>query len=471
MTKAATQTSVVVDGNKVYATHGAENFDSIARGRVVCYDMNGQGDISKTNEIWRADGVEVGYASPAIHDGRLYVINNAGNLIAFDAATGEEKWTSNLGTVGKGSPVVADGKIYATEVNGSLHIVKLGDTGATSLDRKQIAFDELRAAEVYASPAVAYGRVFFATENGLFCIGDKNAPIRPDADANGSSGDMMLKAGKATHLQIVPAADWIHTDGKIDFSARWFDEKGVRLKEQTITFELEGLKGSIDNNGVFKPDASAGIQAGHVVAKSGELVSKARIQVTPALPITIDFDNMAADKNPPYWPVASKFMVKKDESGNNFLLKPPSSAGLNRHNLFLGPPDMTGYTIQADLKAEKVKRRSPDMGVIANRYYFVFMTKKNRLQLLTWAAELERFSKEVDYEWNPDLWYTMKLQVDVVGSKAIVKGKIWPRDETEPAEWTITAEDALGNNEGSPALYGDSATDIYFDNVKITRSR
>ncbi len=469
LTKAAVQSSVVVDGDKVYAMHGKENLDTESRGRIVCIDANGTGDITETNEVWRYDAVECHYTSPLIHKGRLYAVTNAGDLLAIDAASGEELWTFNLGTVGKGSPVWADDKIFATAVNGRFHIIAPGDGGAESLDAKQIAFDEKRSAEIYSSPAIAYGRVYFTTEEGLYCLGDKAA------DYKVSSGKMPVldepapdPAAAATRIQIVPAVEWIHADSHIDFKVRTFDGNGRRLPDAKAEFSLQGLQGTL-GNGRFTPDAGAGIQAGYVKAKLGELASPARVQVFPGLPLAIDFEGFEADKNPPYWPNASKFMVKEID-GNRVLLKPPSRRGLNRHNLFLAPPDLSNYTIQADMKAVKVKRRSPDMGLISHRYYLDFMTKKKKLQIRTWPAELERLSAEVPFVWNPELWYTMKMRVDIVDGKAVIKGKVWPRDESEPAAWSITAEDPHPNTHGSPGLYGDTSTNVYFDNVKITEN-
>jgi hypothetical protein len=110
--------SVVVDGYRVYAAHGDENFDSTAMGRVVCIDGRGSGDITKTHEIWRRDGLEVGYSSPLLHGGRLYVVENSGVLRCLDATSGKDIWRQSVGRIGKGSPVWGDGKIYVTTADG-----------------------------------------------------------------------------------------------------------------------------------------------------------------------------------------------------------------------------------------------------------------------------------------------------------------------------------------------------------------
>jgi len=127
---------------------------------------------------------------------------------------------------------------------------------------------------------------------------------------------------------------------------------------------------------------------------------------------------------------------------------------------------MTGYTIQTDLLGNKKRRAVPDMGLIANRYTLDMMGYHQQLQIRTWAAEL-RMAKTVPFTWETGTWYTMKMDVQIEGDKAIIRGKVWPRDEAEPAEWSIEAEDPLPNRTGSPGLYGYSPAEIYYDNLKV----
>jgi hypothetical protein len=63
----------------------------------------------------------------------------------------------------------------------------------------------------------------------------------------------------------------------------------------------------------------------------------------------------------------------------------------------------------------------------------------------------------------------MKFRAEDQGSKAVLKGKIWPRDEQEPAAWTIEAEDTSPNHSGSPGLFGNAKdSEIYLDNIQVT---
>ena len=65
-------------------------------------------------------------------------------------------------------------------------------------------------------------------------------------------------------------------------------------------------------------------------------------------------------------------------------------------------------------------------------------------------------------------WYTLKFAVDVKGSTAHLRGKMWPRGEEEPAEWSIETIDPHPIEHGSPGLYVYRLSDCYFDNVIVS---
>lgn len=174
LSKRGINTSVIVSGTKVFATHSEENLDTTAMGRVVCIDATGTGDITETHEVWRYDGVGVGYASPTLKDGRLYVVDNSANIHCVDAETGKGLWEHSIGTVGKGSPVWADGKLYVPEVNGKFHILQPGVDKCESLSVQEITREgDDHYVEIFGSPAIADGRIYFTTEEHLYCIGRK----------------------------------------------------------------------------------------------------------------------------------------------------------------------------------------------------------------------------------------------------------------------------------------------------------
>ena len=460
--------SVVVDGTRVYATHNRENTDTTVMGRVVCIDGTGTGDITKTHELWRVDGIEAGYSSPAIADGRLYVVDSSANLHCLNGETGAVHWTHSLGTVGKGSPVVADGKIYVAEVNGQFHILQPGENECKTLSTIQIERESGRYAEIYGSPAIAYGRVYFTTEEGLYCLGvqgsSSSTSTQPVPVSTPSAAAMSTSASAS--IQIVPTEVLVQPGDSVQFSVRAFDDKGALIGEKAAEWSLDGLSGAIGENGKLTLEPSQVGQAGTVSAKIGDLQNSARVRVIPPLPWQEDFESIEEGKSPPHWVRATNRFVVREMDGNKVLVKPPARRGLHRSNVYIGPPNMKGYTLQVDLLGTKPKRNLPDMGLIAHRYTLEMQGNHQRLQVLSWRSDL-RMAKWVDFKWEPNVWYTMKMTVDIVDDTAHVKGKVWAKGEPEPEEWTITVEDPLPNREGSPGIYGYSPAEIYYDNLKV----
>ena len=73
------------------------------------------------------------------------------------------------------------------------------------------------------------------------------------------------------------------------------------------------------------------------------------------------------------------------------------------------------------------------------------------------------------FNWDESKWYTMKFRAGIEDGKAVLRGKVWPRDEKEPAGWTIEAVDAVPNSNGSPGLFGNAnEAEFYIDNVLVT---
>ena len=63
-----------MDGNLVYIGHGEEN-DNNTQGSVVCLDAS-QVENGKPQTGLALDGIKAKYASPVVHDGKIYVPND-----------------------------------------------------------------------------------------------------------------------------------------------------------------------------------------------------------------------------------------------------------------------------------------------------------------------------------------------------------------------------------------------------------
>lgn len=467
LSKRGLNTSPLVVGETVVASHSEENLSGGPMGAVVAIKATGRGDVTDTHEKWRVQ-IPAGFSSPLYREGRLYIVDNSANLHCLDFSNGQHLWDSNLGTVGKGSPVWADGKIFVSEVNGRFHILGLGATGATSLDEEKLTTPEGRYAEIYGSPAIAHGRIFLTTESGLYALGDPSIFQLQKTDKI-----VMSEPGKGQIAMIhaVPAEVKMQPDEVRRFRVVAYDSLGRSLGEKDAKWRLVGLRGGVNQNGEYSPDGIKALQVGTLEAKLGSLTAVSRVRVFGEPELEEDFQAVEIGRRPDYLLGALvNFKVAQDEGGNRYLVKSPAARSIHRHRTFLGPDHWKNYTIQADLRATQSRRKVPDMGLINSGYTMDLMGVYQKIQIRSWTAE-RRMAREVPFNWEADRWYLMKLRVDVDEGKAIIRGKVWPRDEVEPSQWTITAEDPHPILAGSPGLIAYSPTSVYFDNIRVSQNR
>ena len=145
---------------------------------------------------------------------------------------------------------------------------------------------------------------------------------------------------------------------------------------------------------------------------------------------------------------------------------------------WMGQTDLHDCTVQADVRGSIRHDKLPSMGLINQRYTLALegaiedegKGAAPALQIRSWVSRLElRFAKTIPYAWKNDVWYTMKFQSENKDGKAILRGKVWPRGESEPGDWTIEAADETPNLAGSPGLFGNASdAEVFVDNVKVT---
>jgi len=473
--------SPVVDGNYAYIANGEENIDSTEMGRVVCIDASKTGDITKTGEIWRAEGIKAGFASPALANGRLYVVDNSANLFALDAKTGKQYWMHSLGRVGKGSPTVtADGVIYVGEQNGVFHILKDEGDKVATLDAEAFEGPNDTVDEIYGSPAVVDGRVYFMSRYNTYCLGKKDAkaellPTRPSPKESESNGKLAV-------VHVVPGELSLQPGQSLLFRADRFDSAGheyVSATEKPV-WSVTGVKATIDELGYLTAAKDNVFSAGLVTAKIGEVTGSARVRISPTVPFSENFDAMKLDGVPPGWvgATAKTKLVERDGSPVLQKLAENPSAPFMRIRSYMTPPIAGGYTLAADLLGTpKGQMFKPEMGIINSRYFLMLMGAEQVLRVESWSP-MPRLRKDVPFEWKTDTWYHMKCRVDVTDKEARIRGKVWPRDGKEPDAWTIDVVDPYPNREGSPGVYGFSpgttakskGPEVFYDNIQVMRN-
>ena len=465
MSKRGLNVSPVVDGDLVYIAHGEDNIDDTTFGRVQCIDATGTGNVTKTHSVWRVDNVKAGYTGLLIKDEILYVVADTGNLHAYDSKTGDPLWEHDLGQVGKGSPVWADGKIYVMEVNGNIHILKPSREGCESLSHVElIGTSDTGPDEIYASPAIVDGRVFLVTRDRMICLGQKDH--KPDSDPIPPMADELPATEDIATIQLYPYETVVSGAGEVAYELHAFDQNGRFVKQLEPQLEPQADLGGVTVDGAkLVVGESTSPLAGHVVAKHGELTATARLRVFPNLPWKFDFNDAKRQEG---W--INTIILAPAAVGEEQGLKKGIGKGRPSSSVWIGLSTMKDYTIQADVLMTEQNRRLPSIGVSANRYTFIVKGNNLKLSVQSWPAHL-RMAKEIKYRSDPDVWYTMKLRVDVKDDGAHVQGKIWKRDEAEPDAWTVETIDPHANLNGSPGLYNYALAEAYFDNVVVTPNK
>ncbi len=490
LSKRGLNTSMVVDGKYAFVCHSEENLNTTDMGAVVCIDASKRGDLTNDGALWRRDGLTVGYASPVVAKGRLYVINNAANLYCLDAKTGKTIWEYSLGRVGKGSPIVtADGVIYVGEQNGIFHILRDAGEKCVSLDKDVFTHEGGLVDEFYGSPALANGRVYFMSRYGFYCLGEKerSKSATPLPEIPGSSAETVAKNAGASnpgHIQIMPADVTLSPGDSVRFKVMHYNDRGQLTGSDDIPLTPTGIAGKMSSAGTFTASPANVYAAGEILARTGGLESIARVRIIPKLPFTETFDGMTLGKPPPGWIAATKRTRVEEYEGGRVLRKiapkERPSPPFMRLRTYATQPIAGGYITQCDMLGTPKKRFKPDMGLINSRYRMVMMGR-NKLRIESWSP-LPRFVHDVPFKWDPNKWYTMKFEIKLEGKhgnmEAVVRGKVWLKDSKEPEEWMIEARDPCPNTEGSAGLYAYSTNttsktkgpEVLYDNFQVYRN-
>ena len=453
-------TTPVVNGKFVYIAHGEDNIDNTEFGRVQCIDGSLSGDITTTGSVWRVDGIKAGYSACLFHDGILYVTSDTGKIYAFDGEDGSQLWDYPIGTVGKGAPVWADGKIYVMEVNGRIHVLRPSREGCEEVCQVKLESADGRGDdEIYASPAIANGRVYFVTRDRTICVGD--AEVTPSVAEIPQAPAEKATSDKIATILMTPFEIDLTPGDSAKFTLKAYDANGNFIKSMPasgITLG-DGLKGvlEVDGNEVVLPADLDQMVAGNVTCTVDGLETKARIRgFSDANEWKWTFDGYKPMQVPPTWVRAFAKIKPLPVPGSDETAM--LSGGLDAvrgrpsHMVWMGPPSMSDYTVQADVFLTENKRRLSSVGITANRYNLIIKGSNNKLELQSWAAHL-RLDSSQKFVVEPDTWYSMKLAVQLNDDdSATVMGKVWKRDEAEPENWTISVTDPRGNKNGAPGF-------------------
>ena len=463
MSKRGINAGVVLAGDRAFVSHSEENLGTNEMGLLAAIDATRTGDLGSDAVTWQIAGFQGGYASPVIDGDRIYQVDNSANLAAFDISSGAKLWELNIGTIQRASPVLADGNLYIGSVTGRFFILEPGRNSVQILSEVQLGTVDIPE-ELIGSAAIADGRVYIVTDQTLYAIGPKGPrvehhlttpPVLP------TSNDPVV------HVRVSPTELVIEPEQPVSFRADLFDTHGRRVPQGDVTWGLDALEGTITSNGEFVANPNAGAQAGSVTVTTNNVSGSARLRVIPTLPNEYDFEADAIGSSPTHWIASTGKFEVRDVNGNRVFVKKSDNPFTRRARVYSGASNLSDYTIEADVSAIRRRRQMGDAGVNAQRHTMVLMGNHQRLELQTWQPETVR-TIAIPFAWEPDTLYRLKLNVaNLDDGNVRARGKVWPRNEAEPVDWTIQMVDANPHRLGSPGIYANAPFEIFFDNVRV----
>ncbi len=463
--------SPLVVGNTVYLSHGEENVVGSAMGSLVAIDGTQSGNLTG-KENWQTFQVMAGKSSPIMVDGKLWVVSDGAKLGIFDPTTGEQIARKALGRTMRSTPLYADGKVYLCTNEGVWVILQPTDSGVKVLQKLRLPGEASDG-----SPIVSLGRIYLPTSRAIYCLGDESHNPSAEPLPTLPKETPVAEDPAPAQLQIVPYDILLKPGQQQKYLARVFNARGQLLREvpaSEVAFQVEG-PGSISAEGNYTASNHNAHEAARVVCRVGELQGTARVRIVPPLPWEFDF--YTGDKVPLTWVGGRVRYVLREVDGEKIAVKrdvlptprnPHNKLG-TRSRLWMGPIDLSNYTIQADVKLTEKNGKLPDIGLINSRYTMTVRSMNRKLRIYSWSPHDTRAFAEVEYAPSPNTWVTMKLRVESDGDQAVVRGKLWQRGHEEPDEWTVSMVDPSPNLFGSPGLYGNAQeAEIHIDNISVT---
>jgi outer membrane protein assembly factor BamB len=498
--------SVLLYKDTVIAVHDVENLDSSTSGRMAAIRLgaaagapsseagsSGPIVLDRSAEAWRNDVASFS-SSPVLAGDLLYQVNKTGELCCVDAATGKVRWKRKLAPDQlHASPLYAEGKLYVPMQNGMFYILRPTASGATELSKLQLAGNCLGA------PAAWNGKVYVHTTEKLYCFGRKGSSALPaPRSVSNERGARSAEpgaspVGRPVALQIVPAEVLLRPGEKVAVTVRGLDANGA------VTGVYE--PGRVSWAPYVPPTARVRSQMNASFTRQGELVAAAarepsagafeatvdnlrgtmRGRVLPTLPIEENFD--AVDLSvahatetgvkfayPPLPWIGARFRWEvREVDGARVLAKTLDDVRFQRAMTFIGHPDMSGYTITADVMSDGNRRNISTVGVINQRYMVALLGNSQQLEV---SSNQERLRVAVPFAWSPKVWYRLKARVDSDrNGAAVVRARAWKRGDPEPESWTIEVPHPAAHKSGSPGLFGfapNSIFRVYVDNIAVT---
>jgi outer membrane protein assembly factor BamB len=135
--------------------------------RAIGIRLGVNGDVTNSpNVVWRYEKGTAYVPSPIVYGDYLYLMTDRGLVTCLEVRTGLVKYEGGRVPVPatfSASPVAFDGKILLTSEDGDTFVLKAGPV-------HEVSRTNSIGEPVYASPAIANGRIYIRGEKSLYCI-------------------------------------------------------------------------------------------------------------------------------------------------------------------------------------------------------------------------------------------------------------------------------------------------------------
>ena len=199
----------------------------------------------------------------------------------------------------------------------------------------------------------------------------------------------------------------------------------------------------------IRADRDAGTSAGAFKATEDEASGILRARVLPGLPFSEDFESFdineaypaahvqagTAFAYPPLPWIGARFKWDiREMDGSKVLVKTLDNVLFQRATSFIGHPDASNYTVEADVMTDGNRRMKSTVGVINQRYVIALIGNWQELEV---SSNHDRIKVSVPFKWS-----TKMVSFEIARRcrqrwKWCGPSEAWPRDEEEPSSWTI----------------------------------
>ena len=138
-----------------------------SRNGMLAIRLGGEGDMTAKNVVWQYQRSVPQLPSPIVYGGVLYMVNDGGIMTTLNPETGAVVKQGRIpGAIDRyySSPIAGDGKVYMVSEKGKIAVLRPDG------NLEPIAVNDI-GEDIYATPALADGRIYVRTVGALYAFG------------------------------------------------------------------------------------------------------------------------------------------------------------------------------------------------------------------------------------------------------------------------------------------------------------